>query len=79
MWVHLAASFESLQQLSEDSGAGKYAVLGEALLEIFFNQIVPHCFILKMLKDSAVNVCLQVFCFLWWPFFMSDYGRLDIY
>lgn len=45
MWVHLAASFESLQQLSEDSRAGKYAVLGEPLLEIllvcffFFYQI----------------------------------------
>lgn len=36
MWVHLAASFESLQQLSEDSGAGKYSVPGEPLLEILF-------------------------------------------
>lgn len=32
MWVHLAASFESLQRLSEDSGAGKYSALREPLL-----------------------------------------------
>jgi len=57
MWVHLAASFESLQQLSEDSGAGKYAVLAEPLLEIVFYFIfLPNIhifpvYILKILKD----------------------------
>lgn len=57
MWVHLAASFESLQRLSEDSGAGKYSALGEPLFETLFVAFKPHILIfylvliLKQLED----------------------------
>ncbi len=42
MWVHLAASFESLQRLSEDSVARKYSALGEPLLETLFVVFKPN-------------------------------------
>lgn len=51
MWVHLAASFESLQRLSEDSVARKYSALGEPLLETLFVVFKPnvHIFFLPCL------------------------------
>ncbi len=62
MWVHLAASFESLQQLSEDSVARKYSALGEPLFETLFVVFKPYIYIFFFFESAwgLLNLCICV-------------------